>query len=324
MRVLRRAPVQAEQSVALTIGNFDGVHLGHRTMLERLVGVARSRNLAAAVMTFEPQPQEFFAPDQAPARLASLREKLELLHAAGVDTVFVCHFDYQMAQISAADFVARIVHQALGTKWLLIGDDFRFGARRSGDFDLLMSLAPRYGYEVEATRSVLHEGTRVSSTAVRARLQAGDLDAAAALLGRSYCICGRVERGDGIGTGFGYPTANVRLNRLKAPLAGIFVVEVEGLGDRVQPGVASLGVRPTVTSRGKAVLEVHLFDFNRDIYGRRVRVRFLSKLRDETKFASVDELVKQMDRDAARAREYFDMHGVSPAQSMCASGRAGR
>ncbi len=324
MRVLRQAPERAGASVALTIGNFDGVHLGHRTMLKRLVEVARSKNLAAAVMTFEPQPQEFFAPDQAPARLASLREKLELLDGFGVDTVFVCRFDYRMAQISANDFVARIVHRALGTRWLLVGDDFRFGARRSGNFDLLMSLAPKYGYEVEATRSILHEGVRVSSTAVRARLEAGDLDGAAALLGRRYSICGRVERGDGIGTGFGYPTANVRLNRLKAPLAGIFVVEVDGLCDRALPAVASLGVRPTVTSRGRAVLEVHLFDFNRDVYGRRVRVRFLSKLRDEVKFASVDELVSQMDRDAAHAREYFRTRGVSLETNKQAGGRGTR
>ena len=309
MRVLRRAPFKADQSAALTIGNFDGVHLGHRTMLARLVELARSRDLAATVMTFEPQPQEFFAPDQAPARLSSLREKLELLHNAGVDTVFVCRFDYRMAQISASDFVARIVHQALGTKWLLVGDDFRFGARRSGDFSLLTSLAPQFGYEVEATRSIMHGDVRVSSTAVRASLQAGDLESAAQLLGRGYSICGRIERGDGIGTGFGYPTANVRLNRLKSPLAGIFVVEVEGLSDHPLPGVASLGVRPTVTSRGRAVLEVHLFDFDRDIYGRRVKVRFLSKLRDEVKFASVDELVSQMDRDAAHARRYFSARG---------------
>jgi riboflavin kinase/FMN adenylyltransferase len=316
MRVLRRAPARAEQPVALTIGNFDGFHLGHRTMLARLVEVARARGLAAAVMTFEPQPQEFFAPDQAPARLTSLREKLELLQGAGVDIAFVCHFDYRMAQISADEFVERIVHQALDTRWLLIGDDFRFGARRGGDFDLLVSLAPRYGYEVEVTRSVLYEGIRVSSTVVRACLQAGDLDGAAQLLGRRYAIRGRVEHGDGIGTGFGYPTANVRLNRLKPPLTGIFVVEVNGLGERPWPGVASLGVRPTVTSRGRAVLEVHLFDFTGDIYGKRITVRFLSKLRDETKFSSVDALVAQMDRDAQHARDYFEQHGVSSALNL--------
>lgn len=313
MRVLRRAPVRAEQPVALTIGNFDGLHLGHRTMLTRLVEVARQRNLASAVMTFEPQPQEFFAPDQAPARLTSLREKLELLQGAGVDMVYVCRFDFRMAQISAEEFVERIVHRGLATKWLLVGDDFRFGARRSGDFDLLKSLATRYGFEVEATRSIMLEGTRVSSTAVRACLEAGNLDAAAHLLGRRYSICGRVERGDGIGTGFGYPTANVRLNRRKPPLTGIFVVEVDGLGERTLPGVASLGVRPTVTSRGRSVLEVHLFDFSDDIYGKRIAVRFLSKLRDEAKFSSVDALVAQMDRDAQHARDYFRQHGMTLA-----------
>lgn len=312
MRVLRRAPTRAERPVALTIGNFDGLHLGHRTMLSRLVEVARQRRLAAVVMTFEPQPQEFFAPDQAPARLTSLREKLELLDGAGVDTVFVCRFGYAFAQISAEQFVERIVHQGLGTRWLLVGDDFRFGARRAGNFDLLRSLAPRYGFEVEATRSIMHEGTRVSSTAIRAYLQSGDLAAAERLLGRRYSICGRVERGDGIGSGLGYPTANVRLNRLKPPLAGIFVVEIDGLGDRLLPGVASLGIRPTVTDRGRAVLEVHLFDFSDDIYGRRIRVRFLAKLRDEEKFASVDALVAQMDRDSQSARDYFGRHGTSP------------
>ena len=277
----------------------------------RLVEVARARSLAAAVMTFEPQPQEFFAPDQAPARLTNLREKLELLRGAGVDIAFVCRFDFRMAQVSAEEFVERIVHQAMDTRWLLVGDDFRFGARRGGDFDLLMSLAPRFGYEVEATRSVLYEGTRVSSTAVRASLKAGDLDGAAQLLGRRYAICGRVEHGDGIGTGFGYPTANVRLNRLTAPLTGIFVVEVEGVGERPWPAVASLGVRPTVTSRGHAVLEVHLFDCSGDIYGKRITVRFLTKLRDEAKFSSVDALVAQMDRDAQHAREYFAQHGTA-------------
>jgi riboflavin kinase/FMN adenylyltransferase len=316
MRVLRRAPERADQPVALTIGNFDGLHLGHRTMLARLVEVARQRDLTPAVMTFEPQPQEFFAPDQAPARLTSLREKLELLAGAGVEMVLVSRFDFRMAQIPAAQFVERIVHRALGTRWLQVGDDFRFGARRSGDFEMLLALAPRYGFEVEATRSVMLDGKRVSSTAVRACLQAGDLEAAEQLLGRRYSICGRVERGDGIGTGFGYPTANVRLNRLKAPLKGIFVVEVDGLGERAWPGVASLGVRPTVTSRGQSVLEVHLFDFGDDIYGKRIEVRFLEKLRDEAKFSSVDALVAQMDEDAQRARGYFQQRGGSSAQNL--------
>ena len=305
MRVLRQAPEQTDQQVALTIGNFDGVHIGHKAMLTRLVDAARQRGMPSAVMTFEPQPQEFFAPDQAPARLTSLREKLELLDAEGIDIVFVCRFDYAMAQMQADRFVERIVYSALGTRWLQVGDDFRFGARRGGNFDLLASLAPKYGYEIERTGSIMFEGTRVSSTVVRARLDAGDLEGAQRLLGRRYTISGRVERGDGVGSGLGYPTANVRLGRSKAPLSGIYVVEVEGLGAQPLPGVASLGVRPTVKRQGRAVLEAHLFDFDRDIYGRRVSVRFLAKLRDEEKFASVDDLVVQMGRDAQQAREYF-------------------
>lgn len=305
MRVLRQAPEQTDQQVALTIGNFDGVHIGHKAMLTRLVDAARQRGIPSTVMTFEPQPQEFFAPDQAPARLTSLREKLELLDAEGIDIVFVCRFDYAMAQMPADRFVERIVYAALGTRWLQVGDDFRFGARRGGNFDLLASLAPKYGYEIEKTGSILLEGTRVSSTVVRACLDAGDLEGARRLLGRRYTISGRVERGDGVGSGLGYPTANVRLGRSKAPLSGIYVVEVEGLGAQPLPGVASLGVRPTVKRQGRAVLEAHLFDFDRDIYGRRVSVRFLAKLRDEENFASVDDLVVQMGRDAQQAREYF-------------------
>lgn len=305
MRVLRQAPEQTDQQVALTIGNFDGVHIGHKAMLTRLIDAARQRRMPSAVMTFEPQPQEFFAPDQAPARLSSLREKLELLDAEGIDIVFVCRFDYAMAQMPADRFVERFVYGALGTRWLLVGDDFRFGARRSGSFDLLASLAPKYGYEIEKTSSIMLEGTRVSSTVVRACLGAGDLDGARRLLGRRYAISGRVEHGDGVGSGLGYPTANVRLGRSKAPLSGIYVIEVEGLGAQPLPGVASLGVRPTVKRQGRAVLEAHLFDFDRDIYGRRVTVRFLAKLRDEEKFASVDDLVVQMGRDAQQARDYF-------------------
>jgi len=305
MRVLRQAPEQTDQQVALTIGNFDGVHIGHKAMLGRLIDAARQRGMPSVVMTFEPQPQEFFAPDQAPARLTSLREKLELLDAEGIDIVFVCRFDYAMAQMPADRFVERFVYGALGTRWLQVGDDFRFGARRSGNFDLLASLAPKYGYEIEKTSSIMLEGTRVSSTVVRACLDAGDLEGARRLLGRRYTISGRVERGDGVGSGLGYPTANVRLGRSKAPLSGIYVVELEGLGTQPLPGVASLGVRPTVKRQGRAVLEAHLFDFDRDIYGRRVSVRFLAKLRDEEKFASVDDLVVQMGRDAQQAREYF-------------------
>ena len=305
MKVFRGIPARADVPVALTIGNFDGVHLGHRAMISRLSEMARERGLPAAVMTFEPQPQEFFAPDQAPARLTSLREKLEFLRGCAVDRAYVCRFDFRFAQIEADQFIARILRDALGAKWLLVGDDFRFGARRAGNFELLKAQAPRFGFDVEAMSSVVADGVRVSSTAVRAALENGNLAGASRLLGRCYSISGRVMHGDKLGTKLGYPTANVQLKRLRAPLAGIFVVEVRGPANLPVSGVASLGVRPTVTDRGRQTLEVHLFDFDRNIYGKRIEVRFLSKIRDEKKFPSIDAMVAQMDRDAAQARAYF-------------------
>lgn len=305
MRVFRGIPASADRPLALTIGNFDGLHLGHRAMLTRLAEAAGARALPVVVMTFEPQPQEFFAPDQAPARLTSLREKLELLREREVERAYVCRFNYRFAQLSAEEFIEWVLVRGLGVKWLLVGDDFRFGARRGGDIAMLKALAPRYGFEVEAMPSVIANGERVSSTAVRARLESGDFAGAEALLGRAYAICGRVVRGDNLGTKLGFPTANVQLRRLRVPLSGIFVVEVEGLGPQALPGVASLGVRPTVRPRGEPVLEVHLFDFRRSIYGRRIGVRFLEKLRDEERYATLDELTAQIQRDVERAKEYF-------------------
>lgn len=305
MRVFRGIPARADAAIALTIGNFDGVHLGHRAMLARLSEVARARSLPVAVMTFEPQPQEFFAPDQAPPRLTSLHEKLELLRDCGVDRVYVCRFDYAFAQLTAGEFVSRILRDGLGVRWLLVGDDFRFGARRAGDFTLLKTESAQCGFEVEAMASVASFGERVSSTAIRRRLQEGDLPGAQQLLGRVYSIAGRVVDGDKLGAQLGYPTANVQLKRAKAPLSGIFVVDMLGLGTQPMPGVASLGVRPTVKERGQPTLEVHLFDFKGNLYGKRVTVRFLEKLRDEQKFAGIDALVAQIDKDAAAAREYF-------------------
>lgn len=312
MQVFRGIRGRADQPIALTIGNFDGVHLGHRAMIARLAESARPSGLPVAVMTFEPQPQEFFAPDQAPARLTSLREKLELLESCNVDRVHIFRFGFDFAQLTADAFIHRILRDGLAVRRLLVGDDFRFGARRAGDFSMLKSAAA--GFEVEAMTSVVVDGLRVSSTAVRACLEQGDLDGARQLLGRPYAIAGRVVRGDQLGAKLGYPTANVRLNRLRAPLSGIFVVEVTGLGAEPAPGVASLGVRPTVKERGSPTLEVHLFDFDDRIYGRRIGVRFLEKLRDERKFADVGALVKQMDKDANQARKFFTRRVAQSSQ----------
>ena len=305
MQVFRGIPARADTPTALTIGNFDGVHLGHRAMIARLSEAARSHGLPAAVMTFEPQPQEFFAPDQAPARLTSLREKLELLCQCGVARVYVCRFDYAFAQLTADDFITHVLRDGLAVKWLLVGDDFRFGARRAGDLAYLKAMALQSGFDVESMSSVVVSGARVSSTTIRACLEMGDLDSAQRLLGRRYAISGKVVEGDKLGAKIGYPTANVQLKRLKAPLSGIFVVEVEGLGPAHLSGVASLGVRPTVKERGRPTLEVHLFEFDKPIYGKRITVQFLQKLREEEKFADLNTLTEQIRRDAAAARDYF-------------------
>jgi riboflavin kinase/FMN adenylyltransferase len=311
MRILRHLPAHGAGPVALTVGNFDGVHLGHRAMLELLDGAARERRLRSCVMSFEPHPREFFSPDQAPTRLTSLREKLELLAQAGIDQVHVRRFDYDFARITAEEFIDKILVDGLGVRWVLVGDDFRFGARRQGDVAMLRDAGRQHGFEVAQMESVSVDGVRVSSTAVRERLARGDLTDAARLLGRPYSISGRVVRGDGIGKQLGFPTANVQMKHNRPPLAGIFVVEVLGLGDQPLEGVASLGVRPTVKAGGAPVLEVNLFDFAREIYGRHLQVRFLHKLRDEEKYADLETLKRQIARDADNARRFFDHRGVS-------------
>ena len=305
MRILRSVPVAAEAPIALTIGNFDGVHRGHQAMLSRLRASARESGLPACAMTFEPHPREFFAPDRAPPRLTSLREKLALIAAQGMDRSYVCRFDYRVAQITAEEFIERILVRGLGVAVLLVGDDFRFGARRAGDFKLLAQHAARYGYSVEAMDSVTLDGERVSSTAVRQALHDGDLARATRLLGRPYSISGRVVRGDGLGRKLGFPTANVQMKHNRPPLTGIFAVEVDGVEKGVVRGVASLGVRPTVKQAGEPVLEVYLLDFAGDIYGRHVRVDFLHKFRDEAEFADLSMLTQQIAQDVSNARGYF-------------------
>lgn len=306
MRVTRGLPVAAAGPAALTIGNFDGVHLGHQAMLAELRRAAARLAVPACVLTFEPHPREFFAPDQAPTRLTSLREKLELLAANGVDRVHVCRFDYRFAQTTPENFIERIIVRALSARWVLVGDDFRFGARRAGTLVMLMQAAPRLGFEVAALASVMLEGERVSSTALRAALAVGDLDRAGRLLGRGYSISGRVVAGDGLGHKLGFPTANVQMKHNRPPLMGIFAVRLHGAGLEPLDGVASLGVRPTVKQQGAPVLEVHALDFDGDLYRRHVRVEFLRKLRDEEKYADLATLTRQIAVDARNARAFFE------------------
>lgn len=305
MRISRTIPDAADSPVALTIGNFDGVHLGHQAMLARLSAAARERSLPSCVMTFEPHPREFFAPDKAPTRLTSLREKLELLERAGVERVHICRFNFDFAKTAPEDFIERLLQRGLGARWIQVGDDFRFGARRAGDFVMLKAAEARCGFEVHAMTSVLVDGIRVSSTAVREALAAGDMTGAQRLLGRAYSISGRVVHGDGFGRTLGCPTANVLMKHNRPPLAGIFAVEVQGVEGRALPGVASLGVRPTVARDARPCLEVHLFDFDRDIYGKHLKVEFLHKFRDEEKYADIATLKHQIARDVENAKGFF-------------------
>lgn len=308
MLVTRGASRAGHAPVALTIGNFDGVHTGHRVILDRLAREARSRGLQSCVMTFEPHPREFFGrlqgrPETAPTRLSSLREKIGLLAASGVDRMHVQRFSKAFASLTPEQFVLDLLHRQLAARWVLIGDDFCFGARRAGNFELLRRLGGDLGIGVDALDTVTMEGVRVSSGAVREALAAGDLPRAGRLLGRSYSISGRVVHGDGFGRQLGFATANVQMQHNRPPLMGIFAVRMHGVGDNPLPGVASLGVRPTVKSEGAAVLEVHLFDYSGDLYGRHVSVEFLHKIRDEEKYPDTETLRVQIGRDCEAARE---------------------
>ncbi|UOO81275.1 bifunctional riboflavin kinase/FAD synthetase [Uruburuella testudinis] len=290
------------QGAAVTIGNFDGVHLGHRHILQRLQQEAKSRGLAAVAVVFEPQPQEFFARKfgrEQPYRLSPLRSKLQLLRDTGcLDAVWVLRFNQAFADIAAQEFIERLLCKHLNTQYLLIGDDFRFGAGREGDFEMLQN---HRGMITERTPSVMVENIRASSTAIRQALSDGNLAYAQKLLGHDYLLSGHVKHGAKLGRTIGCPTANVQLAQHHYALSGVFVVEAEGAFGRKR-GVASFGFNPTVSATRRQKLEVHLFDFDGDLYGQRIRVRFLHKLRDEEKFDSIEALKQQIwaDMDAAR------------------------
>jgi len=302
VRIYRGLPAAADQPVALTIGNFDGVHRGHQAMLVRLAEAADDLRLPAAVMTFEPHPREFFAPDAAPARLTPLRAKLELLRAFGVAQVFVARFDRRLSSLAPDAFIHDVLVRRVGVRWVLVGDDFRFGRRRAGDLATLRAHAR--AFSVEAMHTVEVDGERASSSAVRAALLAGDVERAARLLGRPYAIAGRVAHGEKLGRKLGFPTANLRLRHPPA-LSGVFAVRVHGLAGGPRSGVASLGVRPTVRAGGRPLLEVFILDFDEAIYGARIRVEFLHKLRDEARYPDLDTLARRIGEDVDQARGWF-------------------
>lgn len=286
-----------------TIGNFDGVHRGHQRIVAAVIERARALGVASTVMLFEPQPQEFFAGDKAPARLMRLRDKVAALAALGVDRVFCVRFDAAFRALTAGEFVQRLLVDGLGVRHLAVGDDFRFGVGRSGDHAFLVAAGREHGFTVQDTASILVDGERVSSTAVREALAAGDLVQAAQLLGHPYEIAGRVRHGDARGRTLGFPTANIALQRRRTPLSGVYAVEVRGIGTAVRPGVANIGRRPTVAGVDER-LEVHVLDYAGDLYGRHLAVRFLARLRDELRFDGLPALRAQIGRDAQAARDY--------------------
>ncbi len=314
MKVFRGLPnAEARRACALTIGNFDGVHRGHRALLARVSEAAARLGVDSAVMTFEPHPREYFAhlagdESRAPHRIANLRDKLQALEQCGVDRVIVEHFSARFAALSPERFIEDVLVGGMQVKWLIVGDDFRFGAKRAGDFAMLVDAGRRHGFEVVALPTVMHDDTRISSSAVRNALVAGDFVRAQELLGHPYAISGHVQHGRKLGRTIGFPTLNLRIAHKRPAASGIFVVQVHGLAERPWPAVASLGVRPTVEDNGRVLLEVHLFDFSGDCYGKLIRVEFLKKLRDEAKYDDLDSLTRAIDADARAAREFFAQH----------------
>lgn len=293
-----------------TIGAFDGVHRGHQAVLRSLIEKGRELNLPTTVILFEPLPREFFAPLESPPRLMSFQEKVAALRELGIDRVLRIRFDRTLSEVSADDFLQRVFVDGLGVRYVVVGDDIHFGKGRKGNFELLQRTGARFGFNVAQTSSVVQDGERVSSTRIRAVLEKADFAEAEKLLGRPFSISGRVMVGQQLGRTIGVPTANLHLRRLRAPLAGVYAVEVfiaekNGSAREKLFGVANVGTRPTIGDLTKAILEVHIFNFSENLYHRNLKVIFRKKLRDEQKFPSLDALKEQIARDMQAGRDYF-------------------
>ena len=296
MQVFRHLPATPSEPLALAIGNFDGMHLGHQALLHKLCEHAKPKKLTPAVMTVEPHPREFFAPLNAPARLSNLREKLEYFQHTGIKKVFVCAFNKPFAAINAQDFLG-ILREKLNANTILVGEDFKFGAKREGTADDFKT----NGFDLIPMPSVDFNSERISSTRVRDALFSGNLVLAAQLLGRNYSVSGKVVHGAKRGRELGFPTANIHMRHERPALTGVYAVKLDGLNS-----VANLGVRPTIAGVPKLLLEVHILDFNGDLYGRHVHVEFLHKIREEMKFDGLDALKAQISQDIIVARQYFN------------------
>lgn len=306
MKLLRglHNPGLEDSGCVATIGNFDGVHRGHQVILERLVNRAQEKGVPAVVVVFEPQPLEYFKGLDAPPRLMTLREKLQALSGLGVDYVFCLRFSAALSQYSADQFVDEVLLKHLGVKHLVIGDDFRYGGDREGDFQHLQRRGVESGFGVESTATCTdeRESVRISSTRIRDALASGDFSQAAAMLGRPFMMGGRVVHGQALGRTLGFPTANIPLRRLRAPVNGVFAVRMHRQDGPVYDGVANVGKKPSV-GQFQPNLEVHVFDFDEALYGERVEVEFVAHLRDEQRFADLDALKDQIRKDAQQARQ---------------------
>lgn len=292
------------QACALTIGNFDGVHLGHQQLLKTLKQAADERGLRSCIMSFEPLPHEYFNPEQAPARLYRLREKWCAMESAQIDYFLCCKFNQALASLTADEFIQQILLQKLKIKYLLVGDDFRFGNKRCGDFAKLQQAGEKYGFEVYNSESFCFDQQRVSSTRIREALLADQLDLAAQLMNRPYQICGRIAHGDKRGRTIGFPTANIKLKRHATAVHGVYAVHMSGENNLSANGVANIGRRPTVDGE-HLQLEVHLFDFSDEIYGQQVCVEFRKKIREEKRFESFELLKDQIIQDSEQAKQFF-------------------
>jgi riboflavin kinase / FMN adenylyltransferase len=307
MRLIRGIPHLPvfKNGCVLSIGNFDGVHLGHQAVIKKLAGRGKVLGLPVVIMVFEPQPLEYFLGADAPPRLTRLREKIIQLAKLPVDDLVIVRFNKQIANYEAALFIEEVLISKLNVKHLVIGDDFHFGKARQGDFALLKEKGKAFGFQVEDTGSLQVSGQRVSSTLIRKALAMGDLDKAGAMLGYPYSVCGRIVHGDKRGRTIGYPTANIRMSRKNIPVSGVFAVTMTGIDGLEFQGVANVGVRPTVDGSNNVVLETFLFDFNKDIYGCYVEVHFKQKIRAEQRFQTVDGLIAQIEEDVAAAKKIF-------------------
>lgn len=304
IRSLYNIPPEALGGV-VTIGNFDGVHIGHQKLIARIISRAKKLNVSSIVMTFEPHPYEYFSKGQVTIpRLTRMREKVLAIEECGADYVLILPFNHRLANLSASDFIMDVIYHSLRPLEVIIGDDFHFGFQRKGDFSLLKSSGERLGFSVEQVDSVLLEGKRISSTWVRKSLADGNHVLAERLLGHPYSMRGKIRKGDQLGTQWGFPTANIFLHRALTPVKGVYTVYMHGVGDTPLPGVANVGDRPTVDGT-RTLLEVHLLNFNQNIYGRDVKVEFCQKLRDEIRYPSVDLLIEQIGKDVVAARDYF-------------------